>query len=573
MIPVLIIFLFLATPRILLFYDAPEYADIISHNSFFRSVTLGHPPIHPVFVAALWLATKICISLFHIDIYYAGNISAFIFSLFSIFIFTLLNRKLENKHSLLTIVLFFMLPGIWIVSTNLMVESIAMPVFMGVILLGIDFQKQERFEMVILYVLSIALLIGIHLEMIVWLPAVIAVPLLFPGKNAEPQRFHINKFMKLTFAGTVLGILLYNIIYWLGGKNILQESLRSFFGRMGDHYDFSFAGLLRMTRNIFLSTVRGFGAGTVFIFLLSIFRMKKDRSFINGLFLLSVSLIFAGAIWTGDFMIRRVIFAGVFISLIITRINVRSAYATIIFLIPIFFSNFLLYAMNNPGGYPIHQMKENQSELDAKSVLIQTHYLRPFAVSGSDPVLIIGENDLNQIPLLLKNQYNVYLDSQAVFAPYLLYTGNNLHVTSLGKFGKSESEGLFRQYSLNLGYVRDIRKRIYFYSITANRTSYEERKKLIKTDQYKDTAVIIGETEGSGIPVYLYSNDLGKRIHRERIDYGDVFTWVWVLISSKKDPLYWTYSDKEKVFIIPVSRTVIKNAYIQGEGIKRWEIL
>ncbi|OGM11856.1 hypothetical protein A2Z22_01385 [Candidatus Woesebacteria bacterium RBG_16_34_12] len=55
----LILALFLTTPRALLFYDAPEYVDIVSNNGLIDSMMKVHHPIRPFFMLIFWIIFRI----------------------------------------------------------------------------------------------------------------------------------------------------------------------------------------------------------------------------------------------------------------------------------------------------------------------------------------------------------------------------------------------------------------------------------------------------------------------------------------------------------------------------------
>lgn len=154
------------------------------------------------------------------------------------------------------------------------------------------------------------------------------------------------------------------------------------------------------------------------------------------------------------------------------------------------------------------------SQLPKNQVLVQTRYLRPFTeYSGS--VLWIGDSDLGEIDGYLKSGKRVFLASQAVTAPYLLLVGNNYHITSVGKVGDSESRFLFGKYVVE-PYGSNLELKLFSGSKVSSQAAE---------------------------PVASYDQSFWGRLVRRRIDYGDIGTWIWALLTNHRDPAGWTYKD------------------------------
>ena len=188
-------------------------------------------------------------------------------------------------------------------------------------------------------------------------------------------------------------------------------------------------------------------------------------------------------------------------------------------------------------------------QIPTGSVYLETHYVRPFIPPYLGKTIWLGEDNL------VKGTTTYYLGSPAIFAPYYLYTGSNLHITSVAAVGKSESQDLFRDYYVSLSNVVSAKKRVYTYRLDSFPTI---GKKPVVDDE---TALIIGKTE-PGKAVLVYSHQLSKRLVRERIDYGDVFTWLGYLLIGKSDPVTWSYGDKGGNYIIPVEKKELSQMYV-----------
>lgn len=567
--------LFLTTPKILLFYDAPEYVNIISKSSFLKSLSLGHPPIHPSFIGTLWIVSLLLRQFFGISLEFSANLSAFIFGLCSILLFLKISKAfLKKNQSYLATTLFSLFPAVWIINTNLMVESLSLTLFLLSVLLFLKFLEKQTGFRAFFYMVSIILLLSSHVQMLIWLPALFALPLLFQDKKRKAERRGLTTLFFLTSIGFFLSILIFVVIFLLAGKPLLFEVKQLFFGRVFELFDLSnvFYFILRSSRNIFLEVFRGFGSLTGFLISCILFSKRNERFFLFGTLLFGISLCISGSVWTGDFMIRRIVFAGVFFALILARyLSFRVTFLLMIYLMPITFANVLLYLSEE--DMPLVQMRKAESNLPAGNVLIQTHYVRPFTHNYNGNLLWVGEDDLKTSENFLEDEKKiVFMDSQALFVPYLLYVGNNLHITSLSKFGVSETKTLFDKYVFDLAKVGDPGKRIFIFSARKEGGDFGQRIDFNRRLVNNKTSLIVGSAQ-PGSSVFIYSKNFFQRIHRERIDYGDLFTWAWVILTKKHDPMIWTYADKDGVFIFPINASEKEKVYVTGENIKKTFIL
>lgn len=447
-----------------LFYDIPEYLQIVSSHSFWQSIVLGHFPIHPIFMMILWPLSRI----------FTPNVIAIIFFALSIFVLS----RISKKASLI----FLLFPAVWIMGTNLMVESLLLFFF----ILAFYFLNKDK---KILFLVCCFLMIGIHLEVILWIPALFLTSKLL-GKGKEAKEYIGPTFLVLGFS-----LILYLLLYRISGRNFggATEQLGVYLS----------SGILRMLRNIWLTFSTSFGSLTIFVlgyFLIT--KFSKNEKFYSMLLLLLFSLVAAN--WQGDFMMRRSIFFAIPLSLILAKYLGKWWWIFIVYLLPITFSNILLYSKGNPFLTP---------NIPGNQILLETHYLKPFTKYDGN-ILYIGENDLSGIDEYLNSGKKVYLTSAAVNAPYRLLVGNNYHITSLGKIGNSESRFLFKKY--------DISKFENVYEIK---------------EYYGEVSPEAGES------VIFYGDNFWQRIARRRINYGDMGVWVWSFITNHKDPVGWTYKD------------------------------
>jgi hypothetical protein len=454
-----------------LFYDIPEYLQIVSNNSFWQVFSLGHFPIHPIFLGILWVLIKII----------PVNVIAILFGAISLFIFNKISK------SILATLVFALFPAVWLINTNLMVESVTLTFYLASVYF---FLSQKK----IMFFVSLFLMIGTHLQSIVWIPTIF----LFPGiLDIKFKKNKIVEFVKFGFLSILFSIGFYFVIYFFSGRTIggTTEQLSVYFS----------SGILRVIRNSWLSFIRDFGSLTPFIFLFLILKNAKSNiSRISWLiFFTLVGMI--GANWQGDFMGRRIVFAGVLVALSIYKYLGKKSIFVILYLIPIIAANIILYSNGSPFIIP---------KIPAGQVLVETHYLKPFT-KYNGTILWIGEDDLGKIDGYLNSGKRVFLTKQAITAPYMLLVGNNYHITSLGKIGNSESKFLFSKYVV------------------------EQVGNLVELKLFKGKAI----SKEAGEPVIYFDQSFWGRLARRRIDYGDICSWIWAIATNHRDPTGWTYKD------------------------------
>lgn len=453
-----------------LFYDIPEYLQIVTTHGFFQSIALGHFPIHPIFIAILWPLVK----------FLPVNLIAIVFSLISVLILSRISKKAA--------LIYLMFPAIWIISTNLMVESILLTFY---ILAAYMLLKENKFW----FFICIFLMVGIHLQAIYWVPTLFFIPIFLKKK------FKFKKFVLPAVLGIIASVIFYLTIYKITGYGFggSTEQMTTYFS----------SGIARMFRNSWLVMSTGFGSLTLFLLVFLIAKKAEKKEKIAALIFM-VIFFFMAANWQGDFMVRRVAFAGVIFSILITRYLGKFWFLFAIYLLPIIFANILLYSKGNPFILP---------EIPPNQVLVETHYLKPFT-KYNGTILYIEGNNSSIVDNYLDSGKRVFLTPAAVTAPYRLLTGNNYHITSLARIGNSESRFLFEKY--------DISK---FENV------YEIKKHEGKISQL------------AGEPVIFYGNSFWSRLARRRVNYGDVGIWAWSLITKHKDPSGWTYKDASGAWV------------------------
>jgi len=461
-----------------LFYDIPEYLQIVSNNTFWQIFSLGHFPIHPVFLGILWVLIKII----------PVNAIAMFFGALSVFIFLKISKLIFKKGLIiLPVIIFALFPAVWIINTNLMVETVTLTFYLA----GIYFFLSKK---KVMFLISLFLMIGTHLQSIVWIPTIFLFPCIFEIKVKKNE---VLRFVRYSIFAILVSILFYCCIYYFLGKTIggTTEQLSVYFS----------SGILRMVRNSWITFIRNFGSLTPFIlFMTLIKKVKRKSEWVAWLIFLGLTAAI-GANWQGDFMGRRIVFAGVLLALSIYKYIGKKSVLMILYLLPIVIANVILYSNGSPFVIP---------KIPKGQILIETHYLKPFT-KYDGTILWIGEGDFGTIDKYLDSGKRVFLTKQAITAPYMLLVGNNYHITSLEKVGNSESRFLFSKYIV------------------------EQAGDVVELKLFKWKEI----SKDAGKPVILYDQNPWRILARRRIDYGDIGSWIWAFITNHRDPVGWTYID------------------------------
>lgn len=485
---------FLTSPKTLLFYDQIEYLSIVSTHSFWQVFSLGHFPIHPFFLSIFWLTSRLILP----------NYTAFIFGAISVFLmYKICQKVFKGKYFWIPTVIFLLFPGVWLVNTNLMIQSILLTFY----LFAIYFFLLKKS---ILFAIFIFLMVGIHVDAVYWTLSIFLLPNIFKDEFKIDKK-EIRRFFKLAILSIVFSVVFYVFIYLLIRKD--------FGGSTEQIFAYSSFGVLRIIRNIWVGIINNFGSITPFILIsLLVKNVKLKSAWISWiLFVLLISI--GGAYWAGDLMMRRIVFAGVIISLALYKYMGKKSIYLIIFLIPITAFNAASY-YKNLLNMPLEFMQQKIDELPKNQVIIQSHYYYPFT-KYDGKILWFETGDMDQIDGYLNEGIRVFMPKEAVTAPYLLIVGNNYHITSLAKTGNSESRPLFEKY---------------------------------KVDQYLDLFELKLQegkevSKEAGQPMVFYGTGFWQRLSRLRINYGDAGIWIWAVITNHKDAMGWTYKDVRGVWL------------------------
>ena len=173
----------------------------------------------------------------------------------------------------------------------------------------------------------------------------------------------------------------------------------------------------------------------------------------------------------------------------------------------------------------INKLHQLQAQIPQDAVYIDSHFLRTLN-NFKGETYHLGESTnklapVQAIEVALSRGQRVFIDSQAIVDPYQFYVGNQLHPLSLGKFGKSPAQEIFKQFFIKDILVVDAQKRIFAYELSDDSTDRGQ------------------QVPGSAILVYSNS-----RLLKQRLDYYDPLTWLWALLTNRREAM-WVYADAD----------------------------
>ena len=466
------------------FLDSAEYVNL-ANSKWHIALSSGHRPIHPEYIALLKLVPMP-----------AGLISA-LAGIGTIIVFYFLVKELWDKQTAKTAaIILALLPGVWIVQENVMVEAVSLWWLTLATYLAV---KKRWFWTGI----SLILMLLTHNQMLLW------IPLMFG-------------FTKIRIKVIVLAVVAAAIVYALLG----QDLLGLIYTKTSEIVPW-WSGI----RNAIVLWLRLHSNLVGLVGIVALLKMKSWRW-------LLIPYLFWAQFYSADFLIRRLIPVALVTSLAIAvAVKHRLALAGLIAVLavtsmPVVWS----YSWINKDQI-INKMHQLQAQIPQDALYIDSHFLRTINSFGGE-TYHLGESSnqltpLQAIEVALGQGKRVFIDYQAIVDPYQFYAGNQLHPLSLGKFGKSPAQEIFKRFYIKDTLVVDAQKRIFAYELSDESTD--------KGQQVPGSAILV------------YSN---SRLLKQRLDYYDPLTWLWVIVTGKREPQSWVYADAGGRYLLPLPENI-----------------
>lgn len=222
----------------------------------------------------------------------------------------------------------------------------------------------------------------------------------------------------------------------------------------------------------------------------------------------------------------------------------------------------------NFNRQPIFSLWQLQRQLPSGGLYIHSHYIRPFIIYHGDrfPLNEPGYDEnllIRKIEQTLQNKRPVFIDSSAIFDPYLYYVGPTLNIFSLSSFGSSTASRIFSRYHADLVIVTNADNRIYAYQLfTSKRQKKQDQINFINTE------VISGQIL-PGKSILIYSTKSFDRILKQRQDYYDPLTWLWFFASKKRELITWVYADRNGKSSLAIAEDLADSYTLRREKVRQ----
>lgn len=524
----LLIFLFilrlLFVAPLPIYFDGPEYIRLIQNRNLLQALTVGHEPIHPGFILPAWLLNKIL----PWGSVYNSELFTSICSALSLFVFYKITRLLFNRQiSLRAVLIASLLPVLWLVGINVMVDSVYILFYLLALYCFLVYLQGKRKTWFLFGIISLGYSIFTHVQVLIWLSVFLAP--LFLKRYPSRQLVIVLVFLILGIFLGVIGLMLtelaagtsllrlLHLLVFHGGDFIASSNPMY---EMGVYVRNLGVTLLRNNSTLI---VLGAALGGVILY-------RNDKKKLGLVLLWIVPVLLTSQYWHIGLFGRVSVLASFPIAILVAQIRSRILFGILV-------CNLILISLPlviaNKNSHIHKELQSLYKSIPKDSVLVSSNLIRP-QVTFTGEVYFINEpgQDINfivaQIEKALMQNKKVYVDSQALFNPYYSLDGNNLHVLSLGKAGHSSIKPLFQEYTISIVKIIDLKSRVFLYQI-------------------------IKKNSHSTYELFSYSQEIQNIVHPLRYDYFDMGTWMWYLLTNKKDPTLWTIADKSDEYELPSS--------------------
>lgn len=550
MFHVLIVFLlfvsrFLFLSPIASFFDGPEYVRLIENPNLLYALTNGHEPIHPGYILPSWIFYHMFKFMPNLSALYVAEIVSAVFSVLGLFVFYLIVKELFDKAiAIRALTIAGLLPVLWLAGINVLTDTTYIFFFLLSLFSIILYIRESQKKWLVLGILALAYSVFTHTQVILWTPVFFAF--IFSSKNKWPATRKVILFMS---SGILLGIFLLLLLLYFIGNSFVQG-----FGALFIHgQDVVLSGnvmleLAQFARNFSITILRNNSSFIIAAAVTGLIVLWKSRFKKHGKRNLAICVLWflpmllTSQYWHIGLFGRVSVMASFPIAILAAQIKSKVVFVLLVLSL-IFISVPLV--ISNRNAHIQGKLEKLYNLLPTKSLLISSNLIRP-QVTFSGETYFINEpgQDIKfievRIDTALKHDRGVYIDSQALYNPYYSYDGNRLHILSLGSIGKSEIAPIFKKYKVRIVNVIDADNKIFLYQINPPDKSSRDKK----------VEVTFGKSS-PGKEVFLYSDKLAKRINPNRIDYRDIGTWLWVLLTGRNEPVLWTIADKTGTYQFP----------------------
>lgn len=495
-----------------IYFDSPEYVKLIENPNLLTALTSGHEPIHPGYILLAWTLNKI----FPFGAIYSAEIISSVFAALGFFIFFKIVQVLfDKKIAIRALIIASLLPVLFLSGVNVLTDTTYIFFYLLSFYFLLLFSRTNSKKWFILGVLSLAYAIFTHTQTILWLPLFLTPIILAKKKNVKSVCKQVLFFL---FLGVFFGVSSLVFLLTLVGNSVFQ-SIQLLFMHGTDIYGTGslLIDAARFLRNFGIILLRNNSTLVIVTAIIgSILLFRRDKKKFTVLSLWFLPTLLVTQYWHIGLFGRVALIASFPIAILVAQIKSRIIFFLIVLQLIIIT---IPLAIDNRNATVQKELVGLYDLIPKNSILISSNLIRPQVTYGGETYFINEPGQSmefieSKIDLALKENKNVFIDSQALYNPYYAYDGNHLHVLSLGKQATSEVKSIFDRYQTRIVNTTS-NPRIFLYQVDGS---------LSKPSKY----------------VFQYSQQFQNRISSSRIDYRDIGTWVWVILSRRHEPISWS---------------------------------
>lgn len=429
------------------FFDSPEYLRLAQASGFTAALTQAHASVHPVYL----FLSQIFQGILPLSAVRSLSFLSFIFGLLGFIAFyhwTLLT--MGRKIALFASIPVILFPHTFLIHTQVMHESLDHGLFLLGLMFFALFLKRRTFSFSALAVLFLSLSIFDYVGMVLWLPVVIATPLLISSINKK--RAVLQAFI-VSLASIVLGLGLLYLVLRLTPLDPIERLRALAFTEGGALMSFIRPlEVLRSLRNAMFITFFGYSPLLPLVLLWSLVVLLRHRSWHILLFIAVwlASFLLSIWFWHGGLYGRLGGLVAYPFALILALLENKKSYTLILgTLLVIFIHTVFLYSSR-----PIPEVQKALIDTlpESNAVLVFSDYQRPQLEEYYPSALYVSshtypeiEEDIQQV---LDAGSTVYISQQAATFPYLQYDGQGVHILSYGDFDRAHLKSFLQNKGL-----------------------------------------------------------------------------------------------------------------------------
>jgi hypothetical protein len=453
-----------------IFFDSPEYLTRLQ-NSFITAISTGHLPLHSGYLFFAWPIYHLA-QLIHLEPLTTVLVAQSLLGLLSVFaLFGVIRRLTNEKVAIWSIVVYSLLPLVWISQVSLMMEAAYLPFFIFALYYYLKYTGNKNNLSLFLASIFLAESFLTHFGIIIWIPLLY----LFLILQTKTKQFTV---LFSIIVSILLASFLNAYLMSIYSHAPLLVSLKQlYFAKTGEHANipFSFIGGIIAFRNWSIPLLRNNTSTVIIVSIISAILVYKQNKSLLFILLLGITpSILANQWWDSLFFGRHALIASISFA-ILTGFAIAKHFKLRIAVL-LFICVTVIPAMSLlKQPIPYLEMQKTAARLPSGGLYIESHFARPqlqYIYKGEtifvDEPGWVGNKLPEVINHYLNNKKPVFITSQALSEPYGLYSGPYLHTLSLSYKNGFDLQPLLQNYQTTDYDVVSLQDNLIVYSLIKN---------------------------------------------------------------------------------------------------------